>query len=180
MRKRDRTHTNLAMQKVVECFRPLDHRQGLGDLGNFRLIILFPILQSFPLLLKVLDHRVPPHVACSKITADGRTEANQITGRKQTLLRLGTEGAGRARNRRTGVSVGIRIWSAIPWLLEVAGNLAEGVLVEVGEVSNRIDPLVSQLQPGVVRQSHLICILEESRRLIRGEHHGTWCCRPLV
>ena len=84
----DHSGPNHPIEKILECFSPLDDWQSLGNLGDIRIIYILPVLECFPLNLKIAHHLIPLDVCCSEVSPHRLVESNQITCYSQPFLRL--------------------------------------------------------------------------------------------
>ena len=161
--------SNHSTQEILECLSPLHWWQCLGDSRHIRRIFLRLGLQSLELSLEVLPHMSPHHVGSSQISASGLVVAHQITRHCQSHLRLGTKHKWWGWN---GLTCIVRISNPATGPSQVISHTLKTILVKLSQILHCHNPLVLQLDSGLMRNSHLIHILKERRGLPSRQHHG--------
>ena len=106
---RNRPCTNAAVEVISKLLGPLDHMQWVCDIGDIRLIILFLVLECFPLYLKILHGLIPCHVQKRDEAIDCVVVSSHFDGCCYTRVRPGAEHGQRSWNRRVYIVRVVRV-----------------------------------------------------------------------
>ena len=167
----DHPGSNHPIEKILECFSPLDDWQSLGNLGDIRIIFILPVLECFPLNFEIAHDLIPLDVCCSKVSPHSLVESDQITCHSQPFLRLGSICECWHWDCCSKCCIWIRVRNSSSRLPQVICKLLEFLFFKICKICNCLNSLSLDLHHGFVWDTQLVRVLKESCGLCCSQYH---------
>ena len=167
----DHPGPNNPIEKILECFSPFDDWQSLGNLWDIRIILILPVLECFPLDLKIAHYLIQLDVCCSEVPSYSLIIPNEITCHSQPLLRLGSICECWHWDCCSNWCIWVRISNSSSRLPHVVCKLLEGFLFKICKICNQLNSFSLHLNHGCMWYPHLVWAFKRSCGLCCSQYH---------